>query len=54
MQFITAVSKSSKKAETIKQALLESNPVLEGIIKFNLFIYNHFHFLIFISTKSFR
>ncbi len=31
MQFITAVSKSSDKAELIKQALLDSNPVLEGI-----------------------
>jgi myosin-1 len=30
MQFITAVSKSSKKAESTKQALLESNPVLEA------------------------
>lgn len=31
MQYITAVSRSSSVTEHIKRALLESNPVLEGM-----------------------
>ena len=41
MQFIAAVSRSTTQVDLIKQMLLESNPILEGLLVF-MFVSNIF------------